>query len=138
MALRAAPARSFPAEALFSLPTTATAPFCPSEVRGSIRIDANASLWTRLRRFSGPGLLVAVGYMDPGNWATDIHAGSQFGFALLWVVVLSGLGAMCLQMMAARLALVTGRDLAQLSREAYGPVGRTVQWLGAEVSIIAC
>ena len=121
-----------------SLPTTATAPFCPSEVQGSVRIDAAASAWTKLRRFSGPGLMVAVGYMDPGNWATDIQAGSQFGFALLWVVMLSGLAAMFLQMTAARLALVTGRDLAQLSREAYGPAGRTVQWLSAEVSIIAC
>ena len=123
---------------MYRLPTTATAPFCPSEVQGSIRIDATAALWQRLKRFAGPGLLVAVGYMDPGNWATDIEAGSTFGFQLLWVVVLSGLGAMVLQMMAARLALVTGRDLAQLSREAYGPFGRTVQWLGAEVSIVAC
>ncbi len=123
---------------LFSLPTTATAPFCPSEVQGSVRIRRDASVWSKLRRFSGPGLMVAVGYMDPGNWATDIQAGSQFGFSLLWVVVLSGLAAMFLQMMAARLALVTGRDLAQLSRDAYGPVGRTVQWLGAEISIVAC
>jgi manganese transport protein len=123
---------------MYRLPKTATAPFCPSEVQGSIRIDGTAALWQRLKRFAGPGLLVAVGYMDPGNWATDIEAGSTFGFQLLWVVVLSGLGAMVLQMMAARLALVTGRDLAQLSREAYGPLGRTVQWLGAEVSIVAC
>ena len=123
---------------MFSLPRTATAPFCPSEVRGGIRVDANASRWTQLRRFSGPGLMVAVGYMDPGNWATDIQAGSQFGYALLWVVVLSGVSAMLLQMMAARLALVTGRDLAQLSRDAYGPAARWVQWISAEVSIIAC
>lgn len=122
---------------MFSLPKTATAPFCPSEVRGSIRIDARASLWTKLRRFSGPGLLVAVGYMDPGNWATDIQAGSQFGYALLWVVALSSLGAMFLQMLVARLALVTGRDLAQLSHDHYGPFGRMLQWLGAEVAIIA-
>lgn len=123
---------------LFNLPTTATAPFCPTEVKGSIRVDAAASLWAKLKRFSGPGLMVAVGYMDPGNWATDIQAGSEFGFALLWVVVLSGVGAMFLQMMTARLALVTGQDLAQLTRARYGRVGRNVQWLSAEVSIIAC
>lgn len=122
----------------FALPTTATAPFCPSEVKGSIRVPAAASFWSKLKRFSGPGLMVAVGYMDPGNWATDIQAGSQFGFALLWVVVLSGVSAMFLQMMTARLGLVTGQDLAQLTRERYGPVGRTVQWLSAEVSIVAC
>ena len=121
-----------------SFPQTATAPFCPSEVRGSIQIDASASVWSKLKIFSGPGLMVAVGYMDPGNWATDIQAGSEYGFALLWVVMLSGAAAMFLQMMAARLALVTGLDLAQLSREYYGPAGRVVQWLSAEVSIIAC
>jgi manganese transport protein len=120
------------------LPTTATAPFCPSEVQGSIHVSARDAFWVKLKRFSGPGLMVAVGYMDPGNWATDIQAGAQFGFSLLWVVVLSGLSAMFLQVMAARLALVTGRDLAQLSRDAYGPVGRAVQWFSAEVSIIAC
>ncbi|MET0517896.1 MAG: Nramp family divalent metal transporter [Burkholderiaceae bacterium] len=121
-----------------ALPKTATAPFCPSEVQGSVHIDANASRWAQLKRFAGPGLLVAIGYMDPGNWATDIEAGSRFGYALLWVVALSSLCAMLLQLLAARLGLVTGKDLARLSREQYGPVGRSVQWLGAELSIIAC
>ncbi|RQO72835.1 divalent metal cation transporter [Aquitalea sp. FJL05] len=123
---------------MFSLPRTATAPFCPSEVQGSIRIDAHAAWWQRLRRFAGPGLLVAVGYMDPGNWATDIEAGSRFGYGLLWVVALSSVVAIVLQLMAARLGLVTGMDLAQASRERYGPAGRLLQWLSAELSIIAC
>ncbi|MEO0034074.1 MAG: hypothetical protein RLZZ501_97, partial [Pseudomonadota bacterium] len=70
---------------MFKLPTTATAPFCPSEVTGSVRIPAGAPLWRRALAFAGPGLLVSVGYVDPGNWATDIEAGSKFGFALLWV-----------------------------------------------------
>lgn len=123
---------------MFSLPRKATAPFCPAEVQGSIRIDARAPWWQRLRRFAGPGLLVAVGYMDPGNWATDIEAGSRFGYGLLWIVVLSSLVAMVLQLMAARLGLVTGQDLAQASSAYYGRSGRIVQWLSAEVSIIAC
>jgi len=123
---------------MVKLPTTATAPFCPSEVQGSIRIDASASLWVKLKRFAGPGLLVAIGYMDPGNWATDIQAGSQFGYALLWVVALSSVAAMFLQLLAARLGLVTGKDLAQLCAESYGPAGRLLQWLSAEVAIVAC
>lgn len=123
---------------MFSLPTTATAPFCPAEINGSVRIDASASFGQRLRRFAGPGLLVAVGYMDPGNWATDIEAGSRFGYQLLWVVMLSGIAAMLLQMLAARLGLVTGMDLAQASAARYGRFGRVCHWLSAEVSIIAC
>lgn len=123
---------------MFSLPTTATAPFCPAEVNGSIRIDARASFSQRLRRFAGPGLLVAVGYMDPGNWATDIEAGSRFGYQLLWVVMLSGIAAMLLQMLAAGLGLVTGMDLAQASAARYGRAGRLLHWLSAEVSIVAC
>ncbi|MBR8313248.1 Nramp family divalent metal transporter [Burkholderia dolosa] len=120
------------------LPTTATAPFCPSEVKGSITIDARASRWLKLKRFFGPGLLVAIGYMDPGNWATDIQAGSQFGYSLLWVVAFSSVAAIFLQMLAARLGLVAGKDLAQASYERYGRFGRIVQWVTAEVSIIAC
>ncbi|AIO67944.1 Nramp family divalent metal transporter [Burkholderia oklahomensis] len=120
------------------LPTTPTAPFCPAEVKGSIVVDAGVSRLAKLRRFAGPGLLVAIGYMDPGNWATDIQAGSQFGYALLWVVACSSIAAIFLQMLAARLGLVAGRDLAQVSYDRYGPFGRVVQWITAEVSIIAC
>jgi len=123
---------------MFRLPTTATAPFCPSEVQGSIRVPATSSWRSKLKQFSGPGLLIAIGYMDPGNWATDIQGGSQFGYTLLWVVVFSSVSAMFLQLLAARLGLVTGQDLAQLSRDEYGPIGRTVQWLSAEIAIVAC
>ena len=122
----------------FKLPTTATAPFCPSEVKGSVDIPAGAPFWKKIAQFAGPGLLVSIGYMDPGNWATDIEAGSRYGYSLLFVVVLSSLAAMALQCLAMRLGIVTGRDLAQLSSERYSkPVAR-VQWILAEISIIAC
>ena len=122
----------------FRLPTTATAPFCPSEVQGTVAVSPGASLWKKIGQFAGPGLLVSIGYMDPGNWATDIAAGSRFGYSLLFVVVLSSLAAIVLQCLSMRLGLVTGRDLAQLSRERHSkPVAR-VQWVLAELSIIAC
>ena len=89
-----------------------------------------------LRRL-GPGLLISVGYMDPGNWATDIEAGSRFGYGLLWVVVASSLAAMLVQTLAARLGIASGLDLAQLCRARYGPLGRTALWLLAETAIIA-
>jgi manganese transport protein len=122
----------------FQLPTTATAPFCPSEVRGSVRIDAGMPLWRKLLRMAGPGLLVSVGYMDPGNWATDIEAGSRFGYDLLFVVICASLAAMALQTFSLRLGIVTGQDLAQLSAQQYPkPIAR-IQWVLAELSIIAC
>jgi manganese transport protein len=120
------------------IPKTATAPFCPSEVRGSIRVDPGLPLWTRLAKFAGPGLLVSVGYMDPGNWATDIAAGSQYGYDLLFVVLLSSLAAMVLQGLSLRLGLVSGRDLARATRERYGFAAGRIMWLLAEVAIIAC
>ncbi|MDR7118240.1 Nramp family divalent metal transporter [Caulobacter sp. BE254] len=123
---------------MFSLPRTATAPFCPAEVRGAVAVPDGLSPWKRALRFAGPGLLVSVGYMDPGNWATDIEAGSRYGTALLFVVVLSSLAAIVLQTLSLRLGLVTGRDLAQMSRDRYGPRTVKVQWLLAEVAIIAC
>src|SRR3954468_19949984 len=95
----------------FPLPRTATAPFCPAEVKGSVSIRRDAPLWLRIARTAGPGLLVSVGYMDPGNWATDIEAGSRYGYALLWVVLASSLAAMLLQTLSLRLGLVTGMDL---------------------------
>ena len=89
-------------------------------------------------RFAGPGLLVAVGYMDPGNWATDIEAGSRYGYDLLFVVAACSLAAILLQSLAMRLGLVTGRDLAQLARDRY-PRGVTLMlWLLAEIAIVAC
>ncbi|WP_134629958.1 Nramp family divalent metal transporter, partial [Pseudomonas aeruginosa] len=85
----------------------------------------------------GPGLLVSVGYMDPGNWATAIEAGSRFGYALLFVVVLASFSGMLLQSLCSRLGIATGRDLAQLSRERYRPGVARGQWLLAELSIVA-
>ncbi|MDY0747383.1 Nramp family divalent metal transporter [Paucibacter sp. R3-3] len=123
---------------MFGLPTTATAPFCPSEVRGSVVIPSQAPLWKRLLKVAGPGLLVSVGYMDPGNWATDIEAGSRFGPALLWVVLASSLAAMLLQALALRLGLATGLDLAQACRQRYSRPVNLMLWLMAELAIIAC
>ncbi|MDR5739686.1 Nramp family divalent metal transporter [Caballeronia sp. LZ016] len=123
---------------MFKLPTTATAPFCPSEFKGSVIVAPGAPLWKKLLQFAGPGLLISIGYMDPGNWATDIEAGSRYGFSLLFVVVLSSLAAMVLQCLAMRLGIVTGRDLAQLSRERYSKPVANAQWMLAELSIIAC
>lgn len=123
---------------MLGLPTTATAPFCPSEVHGSIDLREGAPLWKRLLRVAGPGLLVSVGYMDPGNWATDIEAGSRFGHALLWVVLASSLAAMLLQTLSLRLGLVSGLDLAQACRERYRPAVRLPLWVMAELAIVAC
>lgn len=122
---------------MLGLPTTATAPFCPSEVKGSIQVAAGAPLWRRILQFAGPGLLVSIGYMDPGNWATAIEAGSGFGYQLLFVVLLSSLAGMALQCLAMRLGIVTGQDLAQLSRSRYGVGTARVQWVLAELSIVA-
>ena len=123
---------------MFGLPTTATAPFCPSEVRGCVDFNPSAPLWKRIFMFAGPGLLISVGYMDPGNWATDIEAGSRFGYALLFVVMFSSLSAIVLQCLCARLGIVAGKDLAQACSERYGQTTRIFLWLMAEVSIIAC
>jgi manganese transport protein len=94
--------------------------------------------WTKFLRYAGPGLLVSVGYMDPGNWATAIQGGSRFGYSLLFVVVLSSLAAIVLQCLSMRLGLVTGKDLAVHCREQYRPLTSRVLWVLAELSIIAC
>ena len=75
----------------FSLPKIPTAPFCPPEVSGSVAVDPRAPFWKRALRFAGPGLLISIGYMDPGNWATAIEAGSRYGYNLLFVVLLASL-----------------------------------------------
>ncbi len=93
--------------------------------------------WRRLA-FLGPAFLVSVGYMDPGNWATDLAGGSAFGYVLLSVVLASSLAAMLLQALALRLGVATGRDLAQACHDAYGPATRIALWLFCEVSICAC
>ncbi|WP_248807063.1 Nramp family divalent metal transporter [Pseudomonas sp. MWU13-2100] len=121
----------------FSLPKVATAPFCPSEVHGSIAVDRGAPFFKRALRFAGPGLLISIGYMDPGNWATAIEAGSRYGYSLLFVVLLASLAGMAVQCLCSRLGIATGRDLAQLCRERYSPRSARLQWLLAEISIIA-
>ncbi|MBV9557101.1 MAG: Nramp family divalent metal transporter [Pseudolabrys sp.] len=109
-----------------------------AEVHGSIAVPVNGSWLRRLIAFSGPGYMVSVGYMDPGNWATDIAGGSKFGYTLLAVIMLSNLMAILLQALAARLGIATGRDLAQACRDAYPkPVGWLL-WLACELAIIAC
>src|SRR5881275_3502264 len=80
---------------------------------------SHASRWRRLMAFAGPAYLVSVGYMDPGNWATDLEGGARFGYKLLWVLVMSNAMAILLQTLSARLGIVSGRDLAQACRETY-------------------
>ena len=121
----------------YKLPTTATAPFCPSAVTDTVSIPANASFARKMMLFVGPGLLISIGYMDPGNWATAIEAGSRFGYSLLFVVVLASLSGMVLQNLCSRLGIATGRDLAQLSAQRYSPNVAKGQWILAELSILA-
>jgi manganese transport protein len=104
----------------------------------SVRVPAFGSFWQKLAAFTGPGYLVAVGYMDPGNWATGIAGGSAFGYQLLSVVVIANLMAVLLQSLSAKLGIVTGLDLAQACRERYRPVPRMALWLLCEVAIVAC
>ncbi|MBF9238515.1 Nramp family divalent metal transporter [Hymenobacter sp. BT683] len=110
-----------------------------SEVYASIRVPgADASFWRKLMAFWGPGLLIAVGYMDPGNWATDIAGGARYGYTLLSVVLISNLFAMLLQHLAAKLGIVTGRDLAQACRDHYSRPISLVLWFLCEIAIAAC
>jgi manganese transport protein len=99
---------------------------------------ARASFWRQYRAFAGPALLVSVGYMDPGNWATDLEGGASYKYGLLWVVALSSLMAIVLQVCSARLGIITGKDLAQASRDFYPAWSRWPNWLGTEVAIMAC
>ena len=121
----------------YKLPTTATAPFCPSEVKGTIEIKAGTAWLPKLLKFVGPGLLISIGYMDPGNWATDIEAGAKYGYSLLFVVIASCLAAMVLQCLSMRLGIATGLDLARLTRDRYSRPVVHGQWVLAEISIIA-
>src|SRR6266513_924418 len=99
---------------------------------------SHISIWRRLLAFSGPAYLVSVGYMDPGNWATDLEGGARFGYRLLWVLVLSNLMAILLQTLSARLGIVAGRDLAQACRETYPkPISYSL-WFLCEIAIAAC
>ncbi|MFT3781248.1 MAG: Nramp family divalent metal transporter [Nibricoccus sp.] len=108
------------------------------EVHGSISVPKSVGFWRKLLAFSGPGYLVAVGYMDPGNWATDIAGGSQFGYTLLSVILLSNLMAILLQSLCAKLGIVTGHDLAQACRAHYSKPVAMGLWLLCEVAICAC
>jgi manganese transport protein len=108
------------------------------EVHRSVAVPKGATLFRKLLAFSGPGYLISVGYMDPGNWATDIAGGSAFGYSLLSVIILSNLLAMLLQGLSAKLAIVTGRDLAQACREHYSPRVATALWVLSELGICAC
>src|SRR3954467_2640233 len=109
-----------------------------SEVHASIHVPRNLSFWRRFFAFSGPAYLISVGYMDPGNWATDIAAGSKFGYGLLWGLVMSNLMAILLQSLSARLGIVTGMDLAQACRSMFSRRVSWALWILAEVAIAAC
>jgi manganese transport protein len=112
------------------------------EVYRSVKIPKVGRNWWGLFRkllaFSGPGYLIAVGYMDPGNWATDLAGGSQFNYTLLSVVVISSLMAIFLQHLALKLGVATGRDLAQACRDHFDPAINFILWIGCEIAIAAC
>ncbi len=109
-----------------------------SEVHRTIPVPKELSFWRKMLAFSGPGYLVAVGYMDPGNWATDLAGGSAFGYTLLCVILISNLMAILLQSLCAKLGIVTGRDLAQACRDHYSRPVSIVLWVVCEVAICAC
>ncbi|MEO5570048.1 MAG: Nramp family divalent metal transporter [Bacteroidia bacterium] len=109
-----------------------------SEVHASVDVTKAGSSGRKLFAFLGPAYLVSVGYMDPGNWATDLAGGSQFGYALIWVLLMSNLIALLLQSLSARLGIVRGRDLAQASREVYPPFINMFLYILAEIAIAAC
>jgi manganese transport protein len=108
------------------------------ESHRSIAVPRQLSFWRKLLAFSGPGYLVAVGYMDPGNWATDLEGGSKFGYSLLSIVMLSNFMAILLQALSARLGIVTGRDLAQACRDHYSKPVAISLWVLCEIAICAC
>jgi manganese transport protein len=108
------------------------------EVHGSVSIPLDAGFWRKLFAFAGPGYLVAVGYMDPGNWATDLAGGARYGYALLSVIMLSNLMAILLQALAARLGIASGRDLAQACRDHYSRPTVIFLWVLCEIAIAAC
>ncbi|MEO6539322.1 MAG: Nramp family divalent metal transporter [Ferruginibacter sp.] len=109
-----------------------------SEVHGTIDTTIRHKGWRRIFSFLGPAYLVSVGYMDPGNWATDLAGGSKYGYTLIWVLLMSNLMALLLQGLSARLGIVRGRDLAQANREAYPKIVNFVLYILAEVAIAAC
>ena len=108
------------------------------EINRTIPVPKSLGFWRKMLAFSGPGYLVAVGYMDPGNWATDLAGGSAFGYTLLSVILLSNLMAILLQTLSARLGIVTGRDLAQACRDNYSRSVSISLWILCEIAICAC
>jgi manganese transport protein len=108
------------------------------EANATIRVPRGGLWLRRLFVFMGPGYLISVGYMDPGNWATDLAGGSRFGYTLLFVILLSNLMAILLQALSARLGIVTGRDLAQACRDHYSPPVNMALYITCEIAIIAC
>jgi len=126
-------------DALAPDPGWRRARLAPSLAEVHRSVDVNRATWFRkMLAFAGPGYLVAVGYMDPGNWATDLAGGSRFGYALLSVILLSNLMAVLLQGLAAKLGIVTGRDLAQACRDHYSPRVAFALWVLCELAIAAC
>src|SRR5450432_1201783 len=108
------------------------------EVHGSIPIPEGAGFWRKLLAFAGPGYLVAVGYMDPGNWATDLAGGAKYGYTLLSVVLISNFMAILLQHLCIKLGVATGRDLAQACRDNYSTPTVWFLWVLCEIAIAAC
>nr|WP_307422166.1 Nramp family divalent metal transporter [Chryseobacterium sp. MDT2-18] len=108
------------------------------EVFSSINIPKDAGFWKKLFAFAGPGLMIAVGYMDPGNWATDIAGGAKFGYTLLSVVLISNLFAMVLQHLSVKLGVVAERDLAQACRDHFNPTTNFILWVLCEIAVAAC
>jgi len=108
------------------------------EVHGSVLVPAGAGFWRKMFAFAGPGYLVAVGYMDPGNWATDLAGGAKFGYSLLFVIMVSNLMAILLQHLCVKLGVATGRDLAQACRDHYSRPTVWFLWILCELAIAAC
>ncbi len=120
-----------------SSPKPVSRPSLP-EVHRSIKVPNVKSFWRKMLAYAGPGYLVSVGYMDPGNWATDIAGGSKFGYTLLTVILLSNLMAILLQSLCVRLGVATGRDLAQACRDYFSPQVNFFLWILCEIAIAAC
>jgi len=145
--IRSAPARAEATRSAISVATpvaadpgwrrASTSPSLP-EVHSSIRIPVSAGFWRKMLAFSGPGLMVSVGYMDPGNWATDLAGGARFGYTLLSVILISNFMAILLQHLALKLGIATGRDLAQACRDHFSRPVSFCLWILCEVAIAAC
>ena len=123
-------------------PPSTTNPTDPCSLEGLNKTvplpPPSAAFWRQLRAFAGPAFLVSVGYMDPGNWSTDLSAGAKYRYDLLWIVGLASLMAIVMQVISARLGIVTGKDLAQACRDYYPAWTRWPNWLACELAIAAC